>query len=301
MAKHQKQQVTSQSRLERIKSLAIIAMFSDDQFMELLTLKGGNALDIVHRVSMRASIDVDFSMETEFPRDQLEATRVRVERALRETFRLHAFEVFDVTLRERPQTVTLDLASFWGGYLIEFKIVEADRFVQYAGDIVALRKAAIPIGPKGKFQIEISKYEYCGGRRQESLEDYRVFVYTPQMIVCEKLRAICQQMPDYGAIVKRGRPGSARARDFVDICTTVEHFRLDVTSEEVHSLLRPVFNAKRVPIAWLGRVVEYREFHRPDFEAVKATAKPGTDLKEYDYYFDFVAALCDRLKPFWNV
>lgn len=34
--------------LERIKTLAIVAMFSDDDLMERLVLKGGNALDIVY-------------------------------------------------------------------------------------------------------------------------------------------------------------------------------------------------------------------------------------------------------------
>ena len=46
--------------LEHIKRLTIIAMFSDGDLMERLVLKGGNLLDIVHRVSTRASIDADF-------------------------------------------------------------------------------------------------------------------------------------------------------------------------------------------------------------------------------------------------
>ena len=44
-----------------------------------------------------------------------------------------------------------------------------------------------------------------------------IYVYSPSMIVCEKLRAICQQMPEYGPVIKRERLGSARPKDFVDI------------------------------------------------------------------------------------
>ena len=47
-------------RIEKIKRLAIIAMFSDDDLMERLVLKGGNALDIVYEIGSRASMDLDF-------------------------------------------------------------------------------------------------------------------------------------------------------------------------------------------------------------------------------------------------
>lgn len=52
-------------------------------------------------------------------------------------------------------------------------------------------------------------------------EHYPVFVYTTEMLVAEKLRAICQQMPEYGPVVKRSWPGAARARDFLDIQTLI--------------------------------------------------------------------------------
>ena len=55
--------------LNRIKQLAIVAMFSDDELMEKLVLKGGNLLDVVYQISARSSVDVDFSMEGEFPSD----------------------------------------------------------------------------------------------------------------------------------------------------------------------------------------------------------------------------------------
>ena len=41
-------------------------MFSDDDLMNLLVLKGDNALDVIHRIASRASIDLDFSVENDF-------------------------------------------------------------------------------------------------------------------------------------------------------------------------------------------------------------------------------------------
>ncbi len=55
------------TQLERIKRLVVIAMFSDDQLMEYLVLKGGNAVDLVYKLSSRASMDIDLSMSEDFP------------------------------------------------------------------------------------------------------------------------------------------------------------------------------------------------------------------------------------------
>ncbi|MFH1883416.1 MAG: hypothetical protein ABIL62_11975 [Planctomycetota bacterium] len=42
-------------KLEQIKRIAIIALFSDDDLMDSLVLKGGNALDMIYGVAQRAS------------------------------------------------------------------------------------------------------------------------------------------------------------------------------------------------------------------------------------------------------
>jgi predicted nucleotidyltransferase component of viral defense system len=61
----------------RIKKLAIIAMFSDDDLMERLVLKGGNLLDLVYEISTRPSIDIDLSMEGDFEQVSVFAKRSR--------------------------------------------------------------------------------------------------------------------------------------------------------------------------------------------------------------------------------
>ena len=70
--------------LERIKRLAIVAMFSDDSLMERLVLKGGNLLDIVYRISTRASLDIDLSIDGDF--ESFEGMKERVERAIKRTY-----------------------------------------------------------------------------------------------------------------------------------------------------------------------------------------------------------------------
>jgi hypothetical protein len=102
-------------------------------------------------------------------------------------------------------------------------------------------------------------------------------------------------MPEYAPIIKRTRPAAARARDFLDIYATTERFGLDLLAATNIHLLSQIFDAKRVPLELLGKVVEYREFHRPDFEAVRATVKPGIALGDFDFYFNYVVTLSKQL------
>jgi hypothetical protein len=290
--------------LERIKTLAIVAMFSDDDLMERLVLKGGNALDIVYRVSTRASTDLDFSIDGDF--DDFDVLRDKISRVLRLTFEGQGFVPFDFKIKEAPPVLSEDMKDFWGGYQVEFKLIERSRYEEFHGDIDALRPRALGVGkvkeegksPSSKFSIQLSKHEYCQGKRAHLLEGYTVYVYAPVAFVCEKIRAICQQMPEY---VKTARSHPrARARDFVDIHAAAQAFAIDFVSGEFGRVLRQVFEAKRVPLWLIGQIHRYREYHREDFAAVRYTLKPNAHLREFDYYFDYVVDRCTLLEPLWN-
>jgi nucleotidyltransferase AbiEii toxin of type IV toxin-antitoxin system len=284
-------------RQEKIKKLVIIAIFSDDALMERLVLKGGNALDLVHRVSTRASVDVDLSIDGDFTSDELAALKGRFEKTLRDTFQPEGYRVFDVKLENRPPGLTADLDDFWGGYRIEFKLVPLHRYEELKGDVETLRRSAVQLGQGAKFSIEISKHEYTSGKIQFDLDGFAVFVYTPAMIACEKLRAICQQMVEYGPVVKRNRAGSPRARDFVDIQTLINVLKVDLTTPENRELLARVFAAKRVKLSLLRKVDQYREFHRTNYDAVVDTVKAGVTLKGFDFYVDSMLDLIEQLEP----
>jgi predicted nucleotidyltransferase component of viral defense system len=288
--------------LDRLKRLVIIAMFSDDDLMDLLVLKGGNALDIVHEAAFRSSIDLDFSIENEFSKDDLAAVREKVKQTLKNTFRAEGFKVFDVKLAEKPKEISAAMAPFWGGYQVDFKLIESEKYLKHRNDIAATRRNAAVIGPKNKktFRIDISKFEYCRPKEERDLEGYTIYVYTPEMIVFEKLRAICQQMPEYAKHVKNPSR-SARARDFFDIYTVFKKFGVDLKSQENFELLKNIFDAKRVPLELLERIKDYREYHRPDFDAVRTTVKRTYQLRDFDYYFDYVARRVKALKAFWKI
>lgn len=289
-----------QDALEKIKRLTVVSMFSDEELEEDLVLKGGNAMDLVHRLSSRASMDLDFSMQHDFA-DGVDKFRARVERALQRTFKPEGYEIFDVKMQEKPDLISDDMKDFWGGYGVEFKIIGTALYQAHKDDIAALRRHAINIGQGKKFLIDISRFEYTVGKQEVDLDGYRIYVYTAEMIVCEKLRAICQQLPDYASIIRRSYAGKARARDFLDIHVLVNATGIDLTTPQNQELLTEMFKAKRVPLQYLGQLKDQRSFHQADFASVVATVKEGLELESFDYYFDFVLGLVEKLEPLWNV
>lgn len=293
---------STQDEVEKIKRLAVIAVFSDDELLEKLVLKGGNALDLIHRVTTRASVDLDFSMEQAFAPGDLDSIRQRIEHRLKQTFAPEGYTIIDVRLQEKPDQVSPEVANFWGGYALEFKLIATAKFAELDGDLEAVRRIAVPIGPRNRtrFDIDISKFECCAGKQARELDGYpgyTIYVYTPQMIVCEKLRAICQQMPEYMKLVKK-QHAAPRARDFLDIHDTVQEFHIDLRTDSNRELLRHMFGVKRVPLRLLGQIHEYRESHRQDWPAIEATVRVGVQLKPFDFYFNFVLNLCEQLEPF---
>lgn len=284
--------------IEEIKHCALRGMVAGETLADLLVLKGGNAIDLVLERGARASLDLDFSIAADF--EDLAVVEAEINQHLTGAFANQlSLHMFDLRIEMMPQPISEDLADFWGGYKVEFKLSTAENWNSHSGDIEVLRRNAVAVTPAGqrKFKVEISKFEFCSPKRKHEFNDGTVlFVYTEDMIVAEKLRAICQQMSEYAPIVKRNnRPGSARGRDFFDIYGLVSSGTANPRSNDFHSLLLSTFEIKHVPTAFLSLMENYREFHRPDFQRVKETLKPGEAVEEFDFYFDFVLKLCLNL------
>jgi hypothetical protein len=285
----------------RIKILAITAVVSDDELMERLVLKGGNALDLVHGITHRASVDVDFSMDGDFEEDEIKAVENSLRRNIEINFRDNGLEAFDIGFAKRPPSVTDDLADFWGGYQVTFKVKKKRDFDAPNQTLELQRKTSLPVGARGSrtFKIEISKHEYCDVHEERELENYKVRVYTPALIVIEKLRAICQQHPDYLKIVKSSSR-KPRAKDFFDIYVATEEFQVDLSTRENLQLITKVFEAKRVPIELLDKLEEQRSYHQQGYSTLATVVRPDYELEDFNFYFEYVIQLIESLKALWD-
>lgn len=274
-------------QLRDIRKNVIIALCSDDDLMELLVLKGGNALDLVHGVGRRTSQDLDYSIPGDF--DDLERIRQKLFSTLRNQFARSGMVVFDTKLDRRPPRGGEERQS---GYQLEFKLTTKARWDDAGGDLDRVRRDATVVGPAQarRVEIQISKHEYCEPRQPAEIDGFRFYVYSPAMIAIEKLRAICQQMDEYP---KRAHP-APRARDFYDIHSAITEAKVDLSTEENLTHIRAAFVAKEVPLGLLGRLERYRNFHRADWPAVENSVRGGVP-HDYDFYFDFVVAEVQKL------
>jgi hypothetical protein len=278
-----------------IRRIAITAIFSDDVLFERVVLKGGNALSLALGMSNRTSLDLDFSIENDF--EDLNDIRNRVQRALENRFLAAGFVVFDFKFGTKPSISPEGQNPRWGGYIAAFKVMEKVKYNELEGDLAALRRDSFVVGPGQQrvFNIDLSKYEYVTGKLEVELDNYAIYVYSPTMIAIEKLRAICQQMPEYTL----QRCPSARARDFYDIHLIVSLTSMDLNSPENLDLARHIFAAKEVPLILLGKIKNQKEFHRPDWDSVKISSN-NDELAEFDYYFDFVVEQVNSMKTLWE-
>ena len=149
--------------LIQIRRLVIIAMFSDDTLFNQLALKGGNALNLVYRLGSRSSVDVDLSLENDFA--NMDDSRERIFRGLRDRFAEVGLVVFDEKFERRPQNAN-SADDKWGGYQVEFKLMDRAKHESMGANLERVRREALSIGPGDQriFRIQISKYEFCQGK-----------------------------------------------------------------------------------------------------------------------------------------
>lgn len=280
--------------LEEVRRRILIALFSDDELMDILVLKGGNALALVHKVGARASVDMDFSMEEPFV--DLEKASARIFATLKREFGSIGYVVFDENFEVKPSQPREGQPEWWGGYIVQFKLAERRLYDELHNDIDALRRRAEVVGPQQmrKYTIDISHHEFCEEKVKREVDDYTVYVYSLEMLAAEKLRAICQQMPEY-AVLRTKRP---RARDFYDIHQIITEHGIDLTTNANLSTLAAIFEAKQVPLNLSGEIGKYRDYHAQDWPSVEASISGVHDT--FDSYFDFVVTLASSLQALWE-
>lgn len=188
----------------------VVALYSNRLVGASLVLKGGTALNISENIKKRLSTDIDFSVSGEIKNP--ESFFGEVETVLKGHFLKLKHEVFDFSFSKRPSNPHKDDPEFWGGYEVKFKLIPMGHGISEIEN--KRRNALMPHGlGSTNITLEISEHEYCGLIKEVSFGGATVRAYDPALLVLEKLRAICQQHPEY----KHRKYGKNRARDYFDI------------------------------------------------------------------------------------
>jgi predicted nucleotidyltransferase component of viral defense system len=275
--------------LDKIKKLTLKALMHDEKLMYGLALKGGNALQLVYDITDRASMDIDFSIEGDFSELDFQRINGTLDALLNDQFQTEQLVVFDIKFIEKPKT---NKEKVWKGYNIEFKVTHEKDW--YPNDIEKTRREAIKILDQStKFSVDISSFEYIASAKKHDLDGTVMLVYTPEMIVIEKLRALCQSLPEYQEIIPSART-KGRARDFYDIWNICNEFSINISSVENRVLLEEIFKAKKVPLEFLELIPQYKDLQKENWSSVEDTLSSSNE--GFDFYFDFTMKLIDEIK-----
>lgn len=279
--------------MDEIKKATIRALMSDESLIAGLVLKGGNALQLAYDITSRGSIDIDFSMEKDFSKDEFDRLQRQLSYLLNDEFNKMGLIAYNVLFKEKPKSGSI---PEWKGYQLEFKLISVSDYEKYKGDDTQLNNHSLKLnGQSTKYTVDISSYEYIEKSTRKDVDGVVLRVYTPEMLVIEKIRALCQTMSAYKEIVHSAR-NKQRARDVYDIWNLFENFPNMVLSKE---LFEEIFKAKRVPLNFINNIEELREHNRENWKVVEETIdiQEKENLEEYDYYFDFLKKIIDSL-PF---
>jgi hypothetical protein len=277
-------------RIEDVITRAIIAICQNQQLSELLILKGGSAMRLFDGLDSRLSVDADFSVRSAI--DPGSAVFAEMEASLGSSFAELGYEVIDFRVAKKPKRLRKGFPEWWGGWACEFKLVADEYRVKTLE--TKRRNALIPEGapPRSKITIDLSEHEYCGEQRDKWLEGTRIRAYSREMLVIEKLRAICQQHPEY----PYRQPGKNRARDFFDIYELSADADDDFASR-CRAHLNPVFDAKEVPLwilssLWSDTFIDEMQL---GFEQVKNTVRGR--MYEFEVYVEHLRFLVKEICP----
>ncbi|HPG00160.1 MAG TPA: nucleotidyl transferase AbiEii/AbiGii toxin family protein [Kiritimatiellia bacterium] len=279
-------------KIEEVITQAIVAIYTSRRLSELVILKGGGAMRLFDGLESRLSVDADFSVGEVL--SKAEATRVFKEMrgCLSKAFRTKGYDVLDFTFVKRPKKLREGFPIWWGGWACEFKLV--DRKYRRKSLEARRRNALIPEGSNSsKVAIDLSEHEFCGKQRAKTLQGVKIHAYSREMLVLEKLRAICQQHPDY----PYRQETKNRARDFYDIRSlTIDMDDKFIDRCQFH--VEAVFKAKEVPL-WILRALwdddPFVDEFRRGFDQVRDMVRGPVD--SFDIYLEHVRFLVRDICP----
>lgn len=280
--------------------LAVQAIFSDDVLTEIVTLKGGNAMQLLDLTS-RASQDLDLSiMQGRKMSEQNEG--VRFKRSLERIFEEKGLVVIDYKFTSRPKKSKTTLPPYWGGYHIEFKIIDVETYEQFKDTPQRLSNMAVSMeDDKKKIEIDISLEEYTEPRIELAIEEYTIYLYSPLMIVYEKIRALCQQLPDYHLASTE----KTRARDLYDIYSAImktspeSSLREEILNKENIYILKEMFSTKEVPFNLMLKIADYKAELQQDYEDRVIPQIPQEEEKpDFEFLFEYNLEMIYQLYEF---
>lgn len=281
---------------ETIKRTTLKAIFSDEHLENILTLKGGNALNL-HGLTKRESQDLDFSIKENIRLAENEEG-VLFKDNITKAFLEKGYQILSYKFQDKPKIRNDRTPPFWGGYVITFSIIEDTELQKLKNKgIKNFNAYAESMGDGSKkIQIDLSFEEYTDPRTTTEIDGIKIYLYSSLMIIYEKIRASCQQLEEY-----KLSSDKTRARDLYDIYSTLTNIsnvalREEVTNPNNFHILRRMFELKEVPIELIPKVKKIKDRLFQDYkQAVLPQIPANTEIPDFEYLFIYNMELFDEL------
>ncbi|MBC7540163.1 MAG: nucleotidyl transferase AbiEii/AbiGii toxin family protein [Bacteriovorax sp.] len=281
--------------IEEIIVECLTCLYSNDYFKNEIYLKGGQAVRLVENIDHRFSSDIDFSTsgKIEKPEEFFVFTRD----ILKGHFNSFGLHVFDCTWIRKPKVRSNGLPDFWSGWQLEFKLIDNAKSTLEGG--LKSKAALVPRNTNSpKITMEISEFEYCGSVQKVKIQGSEIKAYSRILIILEKVRAICQQHPDY-----KYSGNKQRTRDFYDIANLIskslkeDKASIDLFYEEAKKHIGNVFMAKEVPLVMLDKIFsdDFLEIQRKGWTTVEATTT-SHGRQSFDFYVEVLKEFIRKIR-----
>jgi len=281
---------------DQIRLIILKAIFSNEELEEILTLKGGNALKL-YGVTERQSQDLDFSIKetVRLSKNRHEGLFYSV---LESEFEKNHYKLINFRFTEVPSKRQDNIPDFWGGYKIEFSIIHTNKFDQLSkSQLKNINAFAESIeGDKKRIQIDLSFDEYTDTRQAKEVDGVSIYLYTPLMIVYEKIRASCQQLPDYH--LSRDKK---RSRDLYDIYILLSNIKYITLYDEILNpdnfyILEKMFSLKNVDIDLIPKIPTIKEELEHDYHTRVLPQIPvDQSSPSFQFLFEYTTELFSEL------
>lgn len=284
---------------DEIRNTILKAIYSDSDLKENLVLKGGNALKL-YNITDRSSQDLDFSIK-ESIRYEKENEGKKLQDLISDAFQQVGFLVVGFEFIEKPKKRKEDLPPFWGGYKISFAIVDTEKYQDKIElqDPDKMKELSIYgenlENNRKKIEIDLSYDEYVADKKSYDLEGTTIYLYSPLMLVYEKIRASCQQLEDYKLVGNK-----TRARDLYDIYkiltnTQQSNLREAVLDQDNFYILENIFKAKDVPLELMLKLDSKESDLAEDYKTKVIPQISTVEIEEFEYIFFYNKKLFEEL------
>ena len=290
-----------------LRGIILKTFFTDPSTKDMLVLKGGQALEI-YGFSSRDSYDIDFTIR-KMKEKAFEKLNPLLEKNLSNEFEDKGYHLFDFNFKIKPGVRDENTPHYWGGYQIDFKVISLverkkidEKYNDLARRMHVMRSSASPFGENDstKISIDFSYHEYSDDRFEMKINEaedvYTIKLYRPIIIVYEKIRALCQNIP--GPHLPKYKTG--RSRDLYDIYSIIfseTKYSLnekDIYAEENIYELKKIFEMKKVPLELLLSLDDSYETLLKDFNDKFLQTTPQAKDIGFEYLYNFTKNLMEQ-------